>query len=80
MKFYRRLNCLNLKLDNMPSTAIKWFRYSKDKKTLIINFITDKTYKYKDVPEKIYEQFSKCTSKGRYFNFNIRDKYEYEEV
>jgi lysyl-tRNA synthetase class 2 len=64
----------------MPSTAIKWIRYSKEKRALVICFITDKTYKYKDVPEKIYEQFSKSTSKGRYFNFNIRDKYEYEEV
>jgi lysyl-tRNA synthetase class 2 len=64
----------------MPSTVIKGFNYSKDKKVLVITFVTDKTYKYRNVPEKIYEQFSKATSKGRYFNFNIRDKFEYEEI
>ena len=64
----------------MPSTVIRGFNYSEDKEVLTITFITDRTYKYKNVPEKIYNQFSKSTSKGRYFNFNIRDKYEYEEV
>ncbi|MBN8568961.1 MAG: KTSC domain-containing protein [Ignavibacteria bacterium] len=64
----------------MPSTVIRGFNYSEDKKILTVTFTTDRTYKYKNVPEKIYDQFSKATSKGRYFNFNIRDKYEYEEV
>jgi len=64
----------------MPSTVIRGFNYSEDKKVLTFTFTTDRTYKYKNVPEKIYNQFSKATSKERYFNFNIRDKYEYEEV
>ena len=64
----------------MPSTVIKGYHYSEDKEVLTITFTTNRTYKYKNVPEKIYNQFSKATSKGRYFNLNIRDKYEYEEV
>lgn len=64
----------------MLSTVIRGYNYNEDKKILIITFTTDRIYKYKDVPEKIYNQFSKATSKGRYFNFNIRDKYDYEEI
>lgn len=64
----------------MPSTVIRGFNYSEDKKVLAVTFTTDRTYNYKNVPEEIYNQFSKATSKGRYFNFNIRDKYEYEEI
>ena len=64
----------------MPSTVIKGYHYNEDKEVLTITFTTDRTYKYKNVAQKIYNQFSKATSKGRYFNYNIRDKYEYEEV
>jgi len=64
----------------MPSTVIKGYRYNEDKNILTVTFITDRIYNYKNVPEKIYNQFSKATSKGRYFNFNIRDKFEFEEI
>ncbi len=64
----------------MPSTVIRRYHYSEDKEVLTITFTTNRTYKYKNVSEKIYNQFSKATSKGRYFNLNIRDKYEYKEV
>ncbi len=46
----------------MPSTVIKEYHYSGDKEILTITFTTDRTYKYKHVPEKIYNQFSKATS------------------
>lgn len=64
----------------MPSTVIRRYHYSEDKEVLTITFTTNRTYKYKNVPEKIYNQFSKATSKGLYFNLKIRDKYEYKEV
>ncbi len=56
----------------MPSTVIKGYHYNEDKEVLIIIFTTERTYKYKDVPQKIFNQFYKATSKGRYFNFNIK--------
>lgn len=46
----------------MPSTVIRGFNYSEDKKLLTVTFTTDRTYKYKNVTEEIYNQFSKATS------------------
>jgi len=64
----------------MPSTSIRYFKYNEDQKILTVTFTTDKTYKYKNVPQKIYSEMKNAFSKGRFFNFNIRDKYEYEKV
>jgi len=64
----------------MPSTVIRYFKYNPEQESLTVTFTTDKTYKYKNVPKKIYSAMKEAFSKGRYFNFNIRDKYECEKI
>lgn len=64
----------------MPSSAIKYFSYDADRKTLKIMFITDMVYLYKNVPERIYKMLKASGSKGRYFNSNIKDKFKFQKL
>jgi len=65
----------------MPSTAISFFRYENATRRLFVTFVgSGKTYVYFDVPEAAYAEFRAASSKGRYFNAHIRDRYTYEEL
>jgi hypothetical protein len=64
----------------MPSTVILRFSYSPERRELTIFFVTGRIYVYRDVPEEEVEAFRAASSKGRYFNHNIRDRYDFREV
>jgi hypothetical protein len=64
----------------MPSTVIEHFSYDQDSSSLRITFITGKVYVYKDVPEAIYKALKIAGSKGRYFNYFIKDKFKFKKV
>lgn len=64
----------------MPSTVINHFIYDEKSESLKITFITGMVYKYKNVPKKIFEMLKAAGSKGRYFNYHIKDKYSFEKV
>jgi hypothetical protein len=64
----------------MPSTVIRRFTYEPERRELHIEFVTGRIYIYYDVPEREAEAFRAAGSKGRYFNFNIRDNFVFREV
>lgn len=64
----------------MPSSVIKHFSYDADTHTLKIIFITNIVYLYKNVPEKIYKLLKASGSKGRYFNSQIKDKFQFQKL
>jgi hypothetical protein len=64
----------------MPSTVINRYSYDDETKTLIITFVTGMVYRYKDVPERVFKLFRSAISKGKYFNYHIKDKFEFEKV
>lgn len=64
----------------MPSTAIKHFYYDESSEILLITFITNLTYRYKDVPQKVFQMLKAAGSKGRYFNYHIKGNFGYELV
>jgi len=64
----------------MPSTVINYFSYDEVSKSLKITFVTGMVYKYINVPKKIFEMLKAAGSKGRYFNYHIKDKYSFEKV
>ena len=64
----------------MPSSVINRYAYDDQSKTLIITFVTGMVYHYKNVPERIYKLFKGAISKGKYFNYHIKDKYEFEKI
>lgn len=65
---------------DVVSSNLKSVKYSKVTKVLTILFNTDRTYKYLEVPERIYLNLLKATSKGLYFNAYIKYRYKYKEI
>lgn len=64
----------------MPSTAIRLISYDDTTQRLSVTFVTGRSYIYENVPEQIHRDFLMAESKGRYFNENIRDLYDYREL
>ena len=42
-----------------------------------IEFQSGTVYQYVDVPARVYEEFWRAESKGKYFNCEIRDVYAF---
>jgi hypothetical protein len=64
----------------MPSSVIRRYEYDAAERVLAIDFTTGRRYLYFDVPEEEVEAMRAVTSKGRYFNARIRDRYRFREV
>jgi len=64
----------------MPSTVIRSHSYDAGSRQLFIEFTTSRLYVYFDVPESEVARFRAATSKGRYFNLHIRDRYRFREL
>ncbi|MBX3062632.1 MAG: KTSC domain-containing protein [Anaerolineae bacterium] len=62
---------------DVESTVIDAVGYSR---VLEIKFESGRIYQYYDVPERIYNEMLKATSKGKYFNSHIRGKFNYREI
>lgn len=43
-------------------------------------FRTGKIYDYFQVPVQVFSELMAATSKGRYFNFRIRDRYRFRRI
>lgn len=66
-------------LPAMPSTVIRRFSYDPEAQVLDVLFTTGRRYLYHGVPLVAVEEFRAAFSKGRHFNANIRDAYDYTE-
>jgi lysyl-tRNA synthetase class 2 len=64
----------------MPSTVIRRFDYSPERRELRVEFVTGRRYLYRDVPEAEARAMSGAFAKGRYFNAHIRDRYRFREL
>jgi hypothetical protein len=65
----------------MPSTAIRHIAYDAATHELFVTFVpTGKTYAYFEVPEEVFHDFVAAESRGQFFNFFIRGRYEFREV
>ena len=72
-------SCLFIK-KTMPSTVIRHFSYDPSASTLTITFLSGNVYRYQEVPPEVYQSLRIAGSKGRYFNFYIKDKYRFVHV
>lgn len=62
----------------MPSTSIRRMEYDPHTKVLSVWFVASgRRYDYADVPSEIYAAFRQASSKGRFFNAHIRDRFRY---
>jgi len=64
----------------MPSSVIKHFSYQPDSKLLTITFVTGLVYQYANVLEHTFKLFKAATSKGRYFNYHIKEKFKFTKL
>lgn len=75
----------NIKKFVSPSSSfIKAAAYSPKTKEMVVKMNdrqgNAKYYKYENISSKSFDNFSKSTSKGQYFNKNIKGKYDYERI
>jgi lysyl-tRNA synthetase class 2 len=61
----------------VESSSIQAIDYHKADKCLDVYFKDGKQIQYLQVPERVYKEFLESESVGRYFNFNIRNKYKF---
>jgi len=61
----------------MPSTVIRTYDYSSERRELRVVFQSGRCYLYHEVPEETYAAMRKAFSKGEFFNENIRDHFEF---
>ena len=65
----------------MPrSSLVQRAIYDPTKQTLAVTFSTGRRYLYFDVPPDVYGQLQTADSMGQYFNWRIRDQYEFREL
>jgi len=61
----------------MPSSVLRRYHYDAADQRLDVEFVSGKRYSYHEVPERVWERLLGSTSKGRYFNRCIRDRFRF---
>jgi KTSC domain len=61
----------------MPSTAIRSIFYDPAKRECWVTFVSGRRYVYADVPPEVFDAFKTSTSRGTFFNHEIRDRYAF---
>lgn len=64
----------------MPSTAIRRFDYDAQTRALDIRFVSGRIYRYFDVPETLADRMRAASSKGAFFNAELRDRYRFARL
>lgn len=62
-------------LPQVSSSAISFIDYDELSQILTIIFVKTGKYTYPNFPKSLYEQFLASSSKGKFYNRHIRDKY-----
>lgn len=64
----------------VDSTAIDDIRYEEERQKLYVRFRHGDEYVYVGVPGEVHRSFIEADSKGRFFAYEIRDKYPYNRL
>ncbi len=64
----------------MPSSVVDTIDYFPENLTLRVTFISGLIYDYKNVPPEVFKALKIAGSKGRFLNFHIKGKYEYDRI
>jgi len=68
-------------INNMVlSREIEWIGYEHKRNMLQVEFIVGSIYQYENVPETVYQEFLTAPSHGRFFESNIKNKYQVRKV
>jgi hypothetical protein len=69
-----------MKRQGVESTTMRSVGYDQTNQVLEVEFQSGTIYQYLDIPPAIYKELWEAESKGRYFNSEIRDTYEFVRV
>ena len=64
----------------MPSSVVAAIRYDEKTFKLRVIFQSGSIYDYLKVPEKVYNEMKKASSKGEFLNKAIKPNYEFEKI
>ena len=71
----------DIMINNMVlSREIEWIGYEHKRNMLQVEFIVGSIYQYENVPETVYQEFLTAPSYGRFFESNIKNKYQARKV
>ena len=62
------------------SSEIEWIGYEHKDRMLQVEFIDGPVYRYQEVPHAIFEEFLQASSHGRYFESNVKNKFEHRRI
>jgi hypothetical protein len=64
----------------LDSSALSSAAYSESEHTLYLRFHSGELYRYFNFPPEQYHEFLAADSHGRYFTYQIRDRFPCEHV
>ena len=64
----------------MPSSVVAAMKYDTKASTLRVIYTSGNIYDYKEVPEEVYNEMKKASSKGEFLNKQIKPNYEFEKI
>jgi KTSC domain len=66
--------------EKIGSSAIEAVEYDAARQRLDVELTNRRVYRYFDVPPEVYHAFMAADSKGRFYNDEIRDDYDYARL
>jgi lysyl-tRNA synthetase, class II len=65
---------------DLLSTTLKTATFQEHSAFLDLEFRSGTTYRYREVPQRVYQELLKAESKGQYFNQHIRNRFRYVRI
>ncbi len=65
---------------SVASSNLASVGYDPATETLEVEFLSGSVYQYYNVPENVYDELMKESSKGRFLHYNIKNEYPYSRV
>lgn len=70
----------NIEMYQVSSSNVAEVGYDTQNETVLIRFLNNALYAYKEVNEITFEELKTAQSVGSYFNRNFKNVYSYEKV
>jgi len=70
----------NMMMHDVASSELQSVGYDAAVSILEVKFQNGRLYRYQEVPQPVFVDLLRATSKGRFFNAEIRDLYLCERV
>lgn len=69
-----------MEMQFVDSSNIERIGYDSNSSTLRIEFKSNRTYDYSNVPENVFNELRSAPSVGRYHATNIKNSFSYTEI